>query len=159
MGAFWFLSLKGRRVRAWRSLRRIVFVYNYFRLRYIFNYCCYNVFSIDFPIPSFWMVSYIIWLPLDDPGPPSIDHPGHYLSAYPIRHLPKPLVSWGSQDNTVQGFSPHKCIQEVWWDALNVVVATIHSVMSGLNPFPKLFLYSMTSFGNVPLTWPYYSSV
>ena len=69
------------------------------------------------------------------------------------------LVSWCSQGNTVQRSSPHKCSQEVWWNALNVVAATIPSVMSRLAPSPKLFPYSMTSSGNVPLTWPYCSSV
>ena len=124
-----------------------------------FSSCCYSVFPTNFPIPCSWRVSYIIWLPLDDPDPPSVDRLGHYFSACHIRHLLKPIVSWGSQDNTVQESSPHKCNQEVWWDALNVVVATIPSVISGLTSSPKLFLYSMISFGNVPLTWPYCPSV
>ena len=76
-----------------------------------------------------------------------------------IRQLPKPLVSCGGQGSIVQGSSPHKCSQEVWWDALNVGAATIPSVMSGLTPSSKLFLHCMTSFGNVPLTWPYCQSV
>ena len=142
-----------------RSPRRVVLEYSSFRLRYNFISYCYSVFSTDFLIPSPWRVSYIIQLPLDDLGPPFVDRPGHYLSTCPIRHLPKPFVSCGSQDSTVQGFSLHKCKQEVWWDALNVVAATIPSVISGLTPSPKLFLYNMTSSGNMPLTWPYYRRV
>ena len=75
------------------------------------------------------------------------------------QHLLKPFVSLGSQDSTVQRSSPHKYSQEVWWDALNVVATTFPSVTSGLTPFPKFFLYSITSFGNMPLTWPYCPSV
>jgi len=93
--------------------------------------------------------------PLDDLGPPFVDHPGRHLSACSIKQLPKPFVSYGSQGSTIQGSSPHKCSQEVWWDALNVGTATIPSIMSGLTPSPKLFLNSRTSFGNVPLMWPY----
>ena len=73
--------------------------------------------------------------------------------------LLKPLLSWGSQGSIVQGYSPHKCSQEVWWVALNVVAATIPPVMSRLAPSPKLFPYGMTSSGNVPLTWPYCPSI
>ena len=60
------------------------------------------VYSLQiFPIPSPWRVSYVIYLLLEDLGPPFVDRPGHYLSACPIRHLPKPLVSWGNQDSIV----------------------------------------------------------
>ena len=62
--------------------------------------------------------------PLDDLGPSFVDHLDHYLSACPIKHLPKPLVSCGSQENTVQESFPHKYNQEVWWDALNMGAAT-----------------------------------
>ena len=137
-------------------------MYIYFKLGYNFSSCCYNVFSIDFPIPfpsSPWRISYIIQLPLDNLGSQFVDHQGHYLSACPIKNLPKPVVSCDSQGNTVQKFSSHKCNQEVWQDALNVVAATIPSVMSWLTPSPKLFLYSMSSSSNVPLTWPYYPRV
>ena len=130
-------------------------MYIYFKLGYNFSSCCYSVFSTNFPISSPWRVSYIIQLPLDDLGPPFVDHPGHYLSACLIRHLFKPLVNCGSQDSIVQGSSPHKCSQEVWWDVLNVVVATILLVMSGLTPSLKLFFYNMISSSNVPLMWPY----
>ena len=130
-------------------------MYISFKLGCNFSSYCYSVFSTDFLIPFSWRVSYIIYLPLDDLGPPFVDHLGHYLSACPIRHIPKPLVSYDSQGSTVQGSSPHKCSQEVWWDALNVVAATIPSVMLGLTLASKLFLYRMTSSGNVPLTWPY----
>ena len=134
-------------------------MYISFKLRCNLCSCCYSVFFTYFKILSPWRVSYIIQLPLDDLNPPFVDRPSHYLSAYPIRHLPKPFMSCGSQGITVQGSSPHKCSHEVWWDALNVVEATIPLVMSGLTPSPKLFLYSMTSSGNMSLTWPYYPRV
>ena len=111
-----------------------------------FSSCCYSVFSTNFPIPCSWRVSYIIWLPLDDPDPPSVDRLGHYFSACHIRHLPKPLVSWSCQDSIIQGSSTHKCSQEAWWNILNVVATTILSVMSRLTPSSKFFLYGMTSF-------------
>ena len=125
------------------------------KLGYNFSSCCYSVFSNNFLIPSPWRVSYIIQLILGNLDPLFVDHPGHYLSVCPIGHLPKSLVSCGNQGSTVQGSSPHKCSQEVWWDALDVVAATIPSVMSGLTPSSKLFLYSMTFYGNLPLIWPY----
>ena len=59
----------------------------------------------------------------------------------------------------LEGSSPHKCSQEVWWDALNMMIATTHSVMSGLTPSLKFFFYSITSSNNVPLTWPYCPSM
>ena len=126
-----------------------------FKLGCNFSSCCYSVFSTDFPILSPWRVSYIIQLLLDDLDPQFVNRSGHYLSACPIRHLPKPLVNCGNQNSTVQAFSPHKCSQEVWWDALNVVTSAILLVMSGLIPSSKLFFYSVISFGNVPLMQPY----
>ena len=42
---------------------------------------------------------------------------------------------------------------------MNVGATTIPPVMLGLNPYPKLFLYSRTSSSNVPLIWPYCLSV
>ena len=81
------------------------------------------------------------------------------LHHYPLKHLPKPLVSCGGQCSTVQGSSPHKCSQKVWWDVLNVGVASIPSVMSWLTPSPKFFLNSRISSGNVSLMRPYCSSV
>ena len=137
----------------------MILEYSSFGLGYNFSSCYYNVFSTDFAIPSPWMVSYIIYPPLDDLELPFVDCPGHYLSVCPIKHLPQPLVSWGSQGSNIQRSFSHKCSQEVWWDALNVVVATIPSVTSGLTPSPKLFFYSMISSGNVPLTWPYCPSM
>ena len=131
----------------------------FFKLGYDYSSCCYSVFSTDFLILSLWRVSYIIQLPSYDLGPPFVGRPGYYLSACPIRHLPKPFVSCGSQGSTVQGSSPHKCSQEIWWDALNVMAATIPSVMLRLTPSSKLFLYSMTSSNNMPPTWPYCSKV
>ena len=49
----------------------------------------------------------------------------------------------GNQDSIVRGSSPHKCGQEVWWNALNVVEAIIPSVTSEQTPSVKLFLYSV----------------
>ena len=129
--------------------------FSFFGLGYNFSSCCHYVFSTDFPIPTPQKASNIIQLPLDDLSPPFVDRPGYYLSVCPIRYLPKPLVSWSSQSNIVQEFSPHNCNQEIWWNVLNVVAATIPSVISGLTLFPKLFFYSMTSSCNVPLIWPY----
>ena len=68
-------------------------------------------------------------------------------------------MSCGGQGSTVQGSFPHKCNQEVWWDALNVKAATIPPVTSGLTPSLKLFLNNRTSSGNVPLTLSYYPSM
>ena len=116
-------------------------------------------FLYRFSTLSPWRVSHIIYLPSGNLDPPFVDRPIHHLSTYPIRHLPKPLVSYGGQGSTIQGSSPHKCNQEVWWGALNVGAATIPPVMSGLTPSPNLFLNSKTSSGNVPLTWPYCPSV
>ena len=116
-------------------------------------------FLYRFFVSSSWRVSYIIQLILDDLDPPFVDHSVHHLSACPNRHLPKPLVSCGGQSSTVQESSPHKCNQKVWWDALNVGAVTTPSIMSGLAPSLKHFLYRMTSSGNVPLTWPYCPSM
>ena len=68
-----------------------------------------------------------------------VDRSVHHLSAYPIRHLPKPLVSCDGQGNTIQESSSHKCNQEVWWDALNVGAATTPSVMLVLTPLRSFF--------------------
>ena len=87
-------------------------------------------------------------------GPPFTDHVSHYSSACPIKHSLKFFMSYDNQNSTVQESSSHKCGQEVWWDTLNGVAATIHSVMSVLLSSLKLFLYSVTSSGNVLLTWP-----
>ena len=126
------------------------------KLGYNFSSYCYNVSLLIFrsPLPG-GSLTLSIYLPSSNLIPPFVDCPSHHLSACPIKHLPKLLVSCGSQGNTVHGSSPHKCSQEVWWDALNVMAAIIPSIMSGLTSFLKLFLYSMTSSGNVPLMWPY----
>ena len=117
------------------------------------------VFSLQIFLPFSLEASHIIYLLSCDLGPPFVDCPVHHLSAFPIRHLLKPLVSCSGQGSTDQGFSQHKCSQEVRWDALNVGVATIPPIMSGLTPSPKLFLNRWTSSGNVPLIWPYCLSV
>ena len=111
------------------------------------------------PLPETLSLHDALPISLDDLDPPFVDRSSHYLSACSIKHFPKPIVSWSSQGSIVQRSFPHKCNQEVWWDALNVVASTIRSIMLGLTPSPKLFLYSMTSSGNVPLVWPYCPSV
>ena len=68
----------------------------------------------------------------------------------PLDTFSNPLWVAATNAAMFKGSSPHKCSQKVWWDALNVVTATIPSVMSGLTPSPKLFLYNMISSGNVP---------
>ena len=45
-----------------------------------------TVFFFLSPIPFSSGVSYIIYLPLNDLGPPLVDRPSHYLSACPIEH-------------------------------------------------------------------------
>ena len=45
--------------------------------------------------------------------PPFVDHTGHYSSVCPIKCPPKSSVSYGNQDSTVQGSSPHKYGQGV----------------------------------------------
>ena len=90
---------------------------------------CY--FSI-FPIPSSWRVSYIIQLPLDHLDPTLVDHLSPYLSTCPIRHPLWLSVSYGSQGNTVQGSSLHKCGQKSSCNVFNAVVAA----------FPQIFLSS-----------------
>ena len=96
---------------------------------------------------------------LPDPDPLFVEYSGHYSNACPIRRPSQSSMSCGNENSTVQGSSSHKCSQEVWWDALNVVTATIPLVMLELTPFSKLFLYRMTSYGNVSLTWSYYPRV
>ena len=52
------------------------------------------------------------------------------MSVCPIRHPLWLSMSCGSQGNTIQGFSPHKCGQKSSCSAFNAVVAT----------FPYIFL-------------------
>ncbi|XP_050241127.1 probable pectinesterase/pectinesterase inhibitor 51 [Quercus robur] len=68
---------------------------------------------------------------------------GHYSSVCPIKHHPKSSVSYSNQDSTVQGYSPHKCGQGVWWGALNVMAVTIPPITLGLTSSLKLFLYDV----------------
>ena len=133
--------------------------------RYLYQFDLKNDFLQYF---SFWYhpctspfrrIFFIIQPLLADLGLPLNDRAGHYLSACPIRFPPKSSMSCGNQDSTIQGPSPHKCGQVVWWGALNVLVATIPPVTSGLTPSLKLFLYSVASSGNVPLTWPWLASL
>ena len=84
---------------------------------------CYSVFLLISP-PLSSGISYIIYPPLNNPDPPHVDHPNHYLSTCPIRHRHRPFVSWDDQGSTVQGSFPHKCGQRVSCRAFNAVVAT-----------------------------------
>ena len=90
---------------------------------------------------------------------PSICWLCRYSSVCPIRRPLKSSASCGNQNSTVQGSSSHKCGQGVWWDALNVVAATIPPITLRLTPSLKLFLYSVAPSGNVPLTWPWPASL
>ena len=67
--------------------------------------------------------------PLDHLDPTLVDHLSFHLSVCPIRHPFWFSVSCGSQENTVQGSSKHKCNQESSCSVFNVVVAV----------FPKIF--------------------
>ena len=52
--------------------------------------------------PPSWKASYIIYSLLGDLGPPFVDHVGHFSSACPISHFPKPSVSCSNQSSIVQ---------------------------------------------------------
>ena len=82
---------------------------------------CYSVFLLISP-PLSSGISYIIYPPLNNPGPPLVDHLNHYLSTCPIEHPYRPFVSWGNQDSTIQGSSLHKCGQGVSCRAFKAVV-------------------------------------
>ena len=114
--ARWIKDIKKAKKISWKQgnpsstkLEENILEYSSFGLGYNFSSCCYSVFFIDFPIPSFWRVSYIIYLHLDDPGPLFVDCLIHYLSACPIRYLLKPFMTWGNQHSTIHGSSPRKC--------------------------------------------------
>ena len=93
-------------------------------------------------------------------GPPFVDYEGHYSNGcFIIRRPPKSSLSCNNQDSIVQRSSLHKCSWGVWWGALNMVVATIPPITSGLTPSLKLFLYSVAPSGNVPLMWPWLASL
>ena len=79
--------------------------------------------------------SHIIQLPLDHLHPTLVDHLHPHLSTCPIRHLLQLSVSRGSQGNTVQRSSPHKCSQKSSCSAFNAVVAA----------FPQIFLGFLSS--------------
>ena len=126
-----------------RSLGRVVLEYSSFRLGYNFSSCWYSVFSTDFLISSPWRIFHIIYAYFADHSPPFVDYAGHYLSVCPIRRPPQSFVSCGNQDSTIQGSSPHKCGQRVWWGAINVVAINIPPITSGLTLSLKLFPHSV----------------
>ena len=88
-----------------------------------------------FPIHLSWRVSYIIQIPLDHLDPTLVDYLSSYLSDCPIKHHFWRSVRCGSQGNTTQGSSPHKCGQKSSCSAFNVMVAA----------FPQIFLGSPSS--------------
>ena len=94
-----------------------------------------TMFFLSFSILSSQRVSYIIQLPLGHLDPTLVDHLSLYLSACPIRHPLWLYVSCGSQDNTVQESSPHKCDQKSSCSAFNAMAAA----------FPQIFLSSQPS--------------
>ena len=59
-----------------------------------------------------------------------------------------PNLLWVTATKTVlfRSFFSHKYDQRVWWDAINVVAATIPPTTSGLTPSLKLFLHSVAPF-------------
>ena len=93
------------------------------------------VFFLSFSILSSQRVSYIIQLPLGYLDLTLVDHLSFYLSVCPIRHPLWLYVSCGSQDNTVQESSPHKCDQKSSCSAFNAMAAA----------FPQIFLSSQPS--------------
>ena len=101
---------------------------------------CYSVFLLIYRSLLSSGVSYIIYLPLNDLGPPLVDRPSHHLSACPIRHPYRLSVSWGDQDSIVQGSSPHKCGQRISYRAFNVVVAAFSYIFLN-SPF-VLYVHS-----------------
>ena len=117
------------------------------------------MFSLQILCPLPFGGSLLLYSSLGNVFFPFVDRSIHHLSACPIRHLPKPLVSCDGQGNTIQESSSHKCNQEVWWDALNVGGSHHPFSHVSANPSPKLFLNSRTSSGNVSLTWPYCPSM
>ena len=105
------------------------------------------MFSLQIPqSPYPCRIFHIIYPILANPDPPFVDYAGHNSSACPIRRPPQSSVSYGNQDSTVQEFFSYKYDQRVWWDAINVVAATIPPTTSGLTPSLKLFLHSVAPF-------------
>ena len=71
------------------------------------------VFFLPFSDPLFMEdLLHYIYISLDHLDPTLVGHLSPYLSTCPIRHPLWLSVSYGSQDNTVQGSSPHKCNQK-----------------------------------------------
>ena len=89
---------------------------------YVYKLDCYNVPSRVFSIPYSWKVSHIIQFLMDHLDPTFVDNLNYYSSTCPIRHLLQLSVSCGSQNNTVQRSSPHKCGQKSNCNAFNAVV-------------------------------------
>ena len=118
-------------------------------LRYQDDLDCYNIFSLSFLIPFLWRVSHIIQLILGYLDPTLVDHLSPYLSAHPIRHPFQPSVNCGSQDNTVQRSSLHKCGQKSSCNAFNAVTAALSQI------FPSSHSSSMfvTHTPNKGISW------
>ena len=86
-----------------------VFLYKLVMIQYRGNSDCYNVLIINFPILFSWRVSYIIYPFLGHLIPTLVAHLCLHLSACPLDTLSGFSVNCGSQDNTIQGSSQHKC--------------------------------------------------
>ena len=93
--------------------------------------------SMIFSILHSWKVSYIIQSLLDYLDPTLVDHLSPYSSVCPIRQPIWLSVSCGSQDNTVQGSSPHKCSQKSSCNVFNAMAATLSQI------FPSSYSSSM----------------
>ena len=99
---------------------------NMLKVWFRFLQCSFSLFLMFYS----WRVSHIIQLPLDHLDPTLVDYLSPYLRTCPIKHLLWLSVSCGSQGNTIQRSSPHKCGQKSSCSALNAMVAG----------FPQIFL-------------------
>ena len=105
---------------------------------------CYSVFLLIYRSLLSSGVSYIIYLSLNDLGPPLVDRSSHHLNACPIGHPYRLSVSWGDQDSIVQGSSSYKCGQRISYRAFNVVVVTFSYIFLN-SPF-VLYIHSTYSY-------------
>ena len=87
-----------------------------------------------FPIFFSQRVSHIIQLPFEHLDSTLINHLSLHLSTYPIRHSLWLSVSCGSQGNTIQRSSPHKCDQKSSCNAFNAVAIAFPQIFLGFLP-------------------------
>ena len=116
------------------SVRGGQFQYMLIGNNYKINLDCYSAFFNHFLSHYSWRVSYIIQFISNYLDPTLVDHLSPYLSVYPIRYPLQLFVSCGSQDSTVQGFSPHKCNQKSSFNAFNAVAAALSQTFPSSYP-------------------------